>query len=255
MTNNNANSPLGGDNPYQNNGGYGQDNSSFGQGSYGQDQGSARHGQNDAGFGQGDQGSAGDSQPTQGYGQTDQGYSQPTQGYQAFPNAAHHNSIGLQQGGVEYPGAGSRFLAFFLDSIVTGIITSIIVWLGFQSQIRPIINGEATELPWSVKIASAVLGLLVWYAYRVTMEAKAGGSLGRMATGTRVIKANGEPIDFATAAKRNIFYPIAVILNLIPIIGFLLQFVFYIAYGVSISKSPTKQSFTDKSAPALVVKK
>lgn len=204
----------------------------------------------------------GDGQNPYNQGLGDQGYSQPTegsnaagQGFEAFPNAQHHNNLGLQQTGHEYPGAGSRFLAFLLDSIVSGLLSFIVVWVIFHSQFQDFMSGETRQIPMSVKFGGAVIGVIVWYAYRVTMEAKVGGSLGRMATGTRVVKPTGEPVDFATAAKRNIFYPIATIINLIPILGPWLQIVFYIVIGVSISKSPTKQSFTDKPAPALVVKK
>lgn len=233
MTNYDPNNPYSGNSQPQNNGGYGHDNQGYGL----SDQG---YGQTDAGHGKN-------------FDRPDLGSNQPNQGYEAFPNAEHQNNLGMQQAGQDRPGAGSRFLAFFIDSCVVGIISSIVTFLLFSNDFSAVLSGA--NLPFSTRLGTVAISVIIWYAYRVTMEAKAGGSLGRMATGTRVIKATGEPIDFATSAKRNIYFVIASILSLIPFVGGLLEFVLYIAIGVSIANSPTRQSFTDKPAPALVVKK
>lgn len=237
MTNYEPKNPYSGNSQPQNNGGHDHDNQDYGLG----DQG---YGQSSGGY------ENGYDQTGNAYGNS---YGQSNQGYEAFPNAEHQNNLGMQQAGQDRPGAGSRFLAFFIDSCIVGIISSIITFLFFSKDFSAGLSGA--NLPFSTRLGAVVISIVIWYAYRVTMEAKAGGSLGRMATGTRVIKATGEPIDFATSAKRNIYFVIAGILNLIPFVGGLLQFVLYIAIGVSIANSPTRQSFTDKPAPALVVKK
>ena len=234
MTNYDANNPFAGGNPPQNNDGFGQNNNGYGQA----DQG---YGQAGSAYGQG--------------GHDNQGYGQPNQGYQAFPNAEHQNNIGMQQGGMQYPGVGSRLGAYLIDVIVSSIITTLIFFLFFYSDYKDAVvagdQGAVTKYTTMISL----IAMVIWYAYRVPMEAKYGGSLGRMVTGTKVVTTTGQPIDFATAAKRNLFVVLASVASIVRIIGGLLGLAVYIAVGVTIGKSPYKQSFTDKFANAIVVRK
>lgn len=234
MTNYDANNPFAGGNPPQNNDGFGQNNNGYGQA----DQG---YGQAGSAYGQG--------------GHDNQGYGQPNQGYQAFPNAEHQNNIGMQQGGMQYPGVGSRFVAYFIDGVVSSIVTMLIFFLFFYSDFTDALAAGDQGATTKYTIIISLMTLVIWYAYRVPMEAKFGGSLGRMATGTKVVTTNGQPVDFATAAKRNAFVLLASVANIVPFIGSLLGLAVYIAVGVTIGQSPYKQSFTDKFANAIVVRK
>ena len=239
MTNYDPNNPYSGNSQPQNNGGYGQADQGYGLG----DQ---NYGQTTGGYGNG-------------YDQTGStyanGYNQTNQGYQAFPNAEHHNNLGMQQAGQNHPGVGSRFLAYFLDGIVTTIITSVIFFLFFWKSFQEAVNANDSGALTTSMATFSLISIVVWYVYRVLMEVKAGGSLGRMATGTRVVTTSGQPVDWVTSIKRNSFIILGSILGIVPAIGSLLSLAVYIAVGVTIAKSPIGQSFTDKFANAVVVKK
>ena len=156
MTNYDANNPFAGGNPPQNNDGFGQNNNGYGQA----DQG---YGQAGSAYGQG--------------GHDNQGYGQPNQGYQAFPNAEHQNNIGMQQGGMQYPGVGSRFVAYFIDGVVSSIVTMLIFFLFFYRDFADALAAGDQGATTKYTIIISLVTLVIWYAYRVPMEAKFGGSL------------------------------------------------------------------------------
>ena len=80
------------------------------------------------------------------------------------------------------------------------------------------------------------------------------GSLGKLATGQRVVNFEGGQLSFGQSLKRNSFYAIQGVLNIIPFLGFLLSIIYLIVYAVGISRDQYNQSHTDKWAKAYVVK-
>ena len=157
-----------------------------------------------------------------------------------------------------------RFLAYFIDTIVVSVISLIIDYLLFGSQysewtdqLREATKADTTApaFPTSIIYGGAAVMFVVWFLYRAGMEAGAGGSLGRFITGQRVVTLEGGKVSFGTALIRNSWYLINAIVALIPFVGYFASVVVPIVVGVTIARSPLKQSFSDKWAKAQVVKK
>lgn len=187
-------------------------------------------------------------------------------GAPAFPNAPAFNDApgNAPLLGNGRPGAWKRFLGLFLDSLLILIPAIILVfviggqdfmdWVEASSSANP---GETPSVPYpTAKMAIAnVLTAILWFVYRVFMESNKGGTFGKMAIGARVVSANGQNITPIDSMKRNSWYFLAVIFNLIPTVGSFLLLAVYIAVGVSIGTNSQKQSFTDQLANAYVVNK
>ncbi|MEL4163351.1 RDD family protein [Corynebacterium bovis] len=183
-------------------------------------------------------------------------------GFTSYPQQSQSTpEAGAQQ---PYPGAWMRFLAYFIDTIVVSAISLIIDYFLFGSQYSEWTDQlrEATDagtpapgIPASILYGAGVVMYVVWFLYRAGMEAGAGGSLGRFITGQRVVTLEGGKVSFGTSLIRNSWYLINGIVALIPFVGFYLSVLVPIVVGVTIARSPLKQSFSDKWAKAQVVKK
>ena len=182
------------------------------------------------------------------------------QGYGAYPTTGNEMAPNSQ-----YTSAGKRFLGYLIDFvliqlIVGGILTYFIAgeaiseW--YQASMDAIEAGvEAPDVPYGSLATASILSLIVWFAYRILMETAKGGSLGHMALGNRVINANGTNPTALESFKRNSWFLILSLLSALNLLGMLLGLVLYIALGVTISRSPIKQSFADKWAGTVVVDK
>ncbi|WP_334145159.1 RDD family protein [Corynebacterium nuruki] len=179
--------------------------------------------------------------PAQGYGQPQD----PGNPYGAYPGGADQQYLG----GSMLPGAGVRLGAFIIDAIIIGIVSFIIGLL---------IGGGLTDDDGNVSTGASILisiiGIVLWLAYRVAMETTRGASLGKMILGLKVVDANGNNLSAQDSFVRNVWYLASNILSMIPFIGWLFSLAIYIALGVTISKDPQKQSFTDKWGKAYVVR-
>ena len=185
---------------------------------------------------------------------------QGQQGYGAYPATGNEMAPNSQ-----YTSAGKRFLGYLIDFvliqlIVGGILTYFIAgeaiseW--YQASMDAIEAGvEAPDVPYGSLATASILSLIVWFAYRILMETAKGGSLGHMALGNRVINANGTNPTALESFKRNSWFLVLSLLGALNMLGILLGLVLYIALGVTISRSPIKQSFADKWAGTVVVDK
>lgn len=185
---------------------------------------------------------------------------QGQQGYGAYPATGNEMAPNSQ-----YTSAGKRFLGYLIDFvliqlIVGGILTYFIAgeaiseW--YQASMDAIEAGvEAPDVPYGSLATASILSLIVWFAYRILMETAKGGSLGHMALGNRVINANGTNPTALESFKRNSWFLVLSLLGPLNMLGILLGLVLYIALGVTISRSPIKQSFADKWAGTVVVDK
>lgn len=102
----------------------------------------------------------------------------------------------------ELAGLGSRFLASFIDTFVVGVVVLVLAFgIGYLRE-RFLPNfGQGWVA--AVVVISAVV--LLYIAYFVYFEMAARGqSLGKQATGLRVISVDGSPITFEQSAIRNI---------------------------------------------------
>lgn len=129
-------------------------------------------------------------------------------------------------------GLGSRFGATLLDlTIQFGAIIALAMALG--------LGGDSGY----VIAAYFVLVFLVLFAYDIVFETwNQGRTIGKIAAGIRVVRANGQPINFLTSAVR----------NLIRIVDFLPAF--YTIGMIAVVLTPKNQRLGDLAANTYVVR-
>ncbi|WP_010119549.1 RDD family protein [Corynebacterium nuruki] len=176
--------------------------------------------------------------PAQGYGQPQD----PGNPYGAYPGGADQQYLG----GSTLPGAGVRLGAYIIDAIILMIIAVIV---GF---IVGLAGGASDDgaVSAGTQFLLSVIVVVIWFAYRVGMEISAGGSVGKLILGLKVVDINGQRLSAQNSLIRNAWF----IVGIIPFVGGILSFVAAIALGVTISSNPQKQSFTDKWAKSYVVR-
>ncbi len=129
-------------------------------------------------------------------------------------------------------GVGSRFIARLLDTVIQVAIIFALV-LGIYG----------TSAPGAVRALARVLLFLVIFAYDVPFEVlNRGRTIGKIATGIRVVDEVGGPVHFFTSAIRTILR----IVDFLPI--------FYIAGVVSIVATENDQRLGDLAAGTIVVR-
>jgi len=111
----------------------------------------------------------------------------------------------------QYAGFVPRFLAFAIDRvIITAIILAVVVFIGFLIQsLRP---GELTS-----QIASFIIAVFVFSfdaVYCVTFWLLAGQTPGKAILGVRIVRTDGERIQFWPAVVRWLGYMVSSVLFL-----------------------------------------
>lgn len=253
MTNPYDNNPYDGGTP--DNGGYGGSTPNSG---YNGD--AAGHGPSSSGYDQPGAGDAfNDSPAGQGYGADSYGVpmgherSAAAGGFPSMPD--YESSAGTAPLTPSRPGPWIRLLSLIIDGVVVSVASApIFLMLSSQQEILDWFlnsaNGIDVEMPMGVGIAS-LLSFVLWFVYRAAMESSGmKGSLGKLATGQRVVNFEGGQLTFVQSLKRNSFYLIQGLLSILPFLGF----IYMIVYGVGISRDQYNQSHTDKWAKAYVVK-
>jgi uncharacterized RDD family membrane protein YckC len=131
-------------------------------------------------------------------------------------------------------GLGSRFLARLLDTLIqVGVILALAIGVGIAGSDRP---GVITAI-------AIVLVFLIIFAYDIAFETlNHGRTLGKQATGIRVVGRTGEPVRFLASAVRNI----ARILDFLP--------AFYLIGTISIIATTRDQRVGDLAAGTLVMR-
>ncbi|MBC2682044.1 RDD family protein [Corynebacterium anserum] len=186
-----------------------------------------------------------------------------TQGYEPFPPTNDYGSRYSDTGYLGHlgcPGAGKRLLGFILDSLIAGILTFIIVYIPYHDEMRnffsSLVDVDSEDSISTGLVFTTIIGsIAVWYLYRMGMELSKGATLGKMAIGARVVKADGSKLTAKDSFLRNSWYLILELLGVIPFLGALLQIALYVALGVTISRDKQYQSFADKWGNTLVVNK
>lgn len=213
-----------------------------------------------SGYNQPDAGDAfNDSPGSQGYGADSYGVpmgddrSAAAGGFPSMPN--YEASAGTAPLAPSRPGPWIRLLSLIIDGVVVSVASApIFLMLSSQQEILDwflnTANGINADMPAGIGIAS-LLSFVLWFVYRAAMESSGmKGSLGKLATGQRVVNFEGGQLTFVQSLKRNSFYAIQGLLSIIPLAGF----IYMIVYGVGISRDQYNQSHTDKWAKAYVVK-
>jgi uncharacterized RDD family membrane protein YckC len=149
-------------------------------------------------------GSSSSGQPTlpygqQPYGQQPQQYGQPQQPYGQQPYGQQpYGQQPVAYGGYSVPQAsftqlasyGSRFLGYFVDGLLVGVIGSIVV--GVTSAI----NNDTTVLGMLIYI----VGIFSYFSYFWTQQQ--GQTLGQKIAGVRVVRLDGLPMNVGTSIVR-----------------------------------------------------
>lgn len=224
------------DNPFDDDNGTGSGTGSTGDGTD-RTGGSSLPSYGDYASGTGDHGAVGDGNP----------YGAPAGGYNAAPGGGvpyGDADQSLFPTGSAYPGAGRRFGAFLIDTIIVGIVSFIIGMLFGQS---------TTELTVGTQLLLSLISIVLWFAYRVGMETSRGATLGKMALGMKVVDTDGRNLTAQNSFMRNVWYLVSSVVSIVPFIGWLFSLAVYIAVGVTISRDPYKQSYADKWGHAYVV--
>jgi uncharacterized RDD family membrane protein YckC len=131
---------------------------------------------------------------------------------------------------MDYKGVGIRFVAVFIDGIVLFVIGYIIA----------LFTGGTTATGFEINGGPAFLTFAIWLAYYIGLEGTRGQTLGKMATGIKVVMADGSPVTMQAAVIRNA-------LRIID--GFL----FYLVAAILVWNSSTRQRLGDRVATTYVV--
>lgn len=158
---------------------------------------------------------------------------------------------------LEYRGIFIRFIAHMIDAIILGIlfkavlillsIFNIGVWYSISCVDQALMITKHLAL-YSIFGSTVVLFYLFFifthfFLYYVLLEWAFGGTLGKLATGIRVVKSNGQPLDFKASLIRNAMR----VIDFLPFS--------YIVGIISIMCSKQKQRLGDHLADTVVVSK
>jgi uncharacterized RDD family membrane protein YckC len=132
-------------------------------------------------------------------------------------------------------GVGRRFVAIFVDSVLLAIMSGPFAEIRHGSGYWQI-GWHGRHLFWPGVIA---------IVYFVILEGVAGATIGKFATGIRVVNEDGTKLSWAGAVVRNV----ARIVDAFP------YFLPYLVGAISVWASPAKQRLGDRWGNTLVVTK
>jgi uncharacterized RDD family membrane protein YckC len=136
---------------------------------------------------------------------------------------------------MDYQGVAVRFVAILIDSIILGIILSILgLILGFS------IEGIYLR-PQIIFSGWGIISFIIFIAYYTYLEGTRGQTIGKMAMRIKVVREDGGSIDIGTAFIRNILRVIDGIFA-------------YIVGAIIIWTSRKKQRLGDIAAKTVVIK-
>lgn len=162
------------------------------------------------------------------------------------------NLVKQQTSQLNYKGVGLRFLAFIIDSVVFGILLFVFWKLLGGKYIGGCHSGFYIGSTISINQKTTFYGLCgfpaqlyfeVIFLYYVLLEWKLGGTIGKLATGIRVAKTNGKPLDLKASLIRNV-------LRIIDFLPF-----FYLIGAILVWTSKSKQRLGDRLAKTVVISK
>jgi uncharacterized RDD family membrane protein YckC len=134
-----------------------------------------------------------------------------------------------------YVGVGRRFVAAFVDGVLLLIMSGPFAEFRHgQGYLRIELQGR--HLFWPSLIA---------IAYFVLLEGIAGGTIGKFATGIRVVNEDGTKLDWSGAVVRNVARIVDAFPYGLP----------YLVGAISVWASPTQQRLGDRWANTVVVTK
>jgi len=143
--------------------------------------------------------------------------------------------------GPHYASVWSRIGAYFVDSLVLGVV-NVIAYLTVIVLTTNTGQAGAPTIPPTAMLAAIILVLVLDGIYFVAQEGSSGQTLGKRVFGTKVVKADGSEMSVDAALVRYLFLLLA---------GFGLGGLITV---LMISLSDTKQRLGDRVAGTIVVK-
>ena len=154
-------------------------------------------------------------------------------------------------GGDEPASLGVRVIARIIDSILLGILMSIVL--------APLLVGSIFDDTSGTGVFStgfngagifySVISLAVTFGYYVFLEMTRGQTLGKMILGIKVVGPTGGNPEADQSFRRNLWMAISII----PVLGGLLQLAAAIYIMVTINNSPIGQGWHDEFAGGMRV--
>ena len=141
-----------------------------------------------------------------------------------------------------YAGLGRRAVAVIVDGLLSLNVAVPLGLLGGGYRSTTITTPSGTSHTYSFVVTGVplILTVLIWLAYMTYMEGTTGASFGKRATGIRVSKLDGSPMDLRAALIRNLLR--------------LVDGLFLYLVGVLLAlNSPTRQRLGDRVAGTVVV--
>jgi uncharacterized RDD family membrane protein YckC len=154
---------------------------------------------------------------------------------------------------------GARIVGRIIDGVIW-VVISVIVG-GIFGSFNAVTSGSLNGLD-DVSVGSAIFAGLLSTAlvagYEIFMVGSQGGTVGKLALGTRVVNADGSVADFQTGLRRMYLYIGVGVLQAIPVIGLigaLASLVISIAGLVMLFTDSLRQTPWDKVGQTMVVRK
>jgi len=132
--------------------------------------------------------------------------------------------VGVQPtaGGYRYAGFWIRFLAHIIDSIILGVVSSILQFslLGPMLGLQNIENNPAAVFAALSAIGTVgLVGLVIACTYEAVFVAQMGATPGKMALGMKVVRPDGSRVDLGRAIGR---YFAKILSGIILLIGYIM---------------------------------
>lgn len=143
---------------------------------------------------------------------------------------------------MRYVGVGRRLLATVIDWIV-GLLWTV-PFSHVEHTTVTVGNAVVRGTNYNLTGAPALVSLLIWLAYYTLMEGVFGATVGKFATGIRVVREDGSKADLQAALVRTV----SRVIDGIP------WFIPYLLGAIVIWTSPKRQRLGDRWAHTVVVR-
>ncbi len=154
---------------------------------------------------------------------------------------------------------GSRILGRVIDGFIWFVISAIVGGIfGTFGAVTSGNLGDIEDVSMGAVIISGLLSTALVAGYEIFMVGSQGGTVGKLALGTRVVNADGSPADFQTGLRRMYLYIGVGVLSAIPVIGAigsLATFIIAVAGLVMLFTDSMRQTPWDKVGQTMVVRK
>ncbi|HXM54442.1 MAG TPA: RDD family protein [Candidatus Dormibacteraeota bacterium] len=128
------------------------------------------------------------------------------------PASSYQPGYPTAQVGTELSGFWRRFGAYIIDAIIVGVIGAVI-----QAIVGAIVQPSTTDTT-GVTIRSGLIGLVVELIYFGYLWSRNGQTIGYMALGIRVVRAEGGPVTLGVAVLRAFLIYLSFAICLVPAI-------------------------------------